>query len=48
MRKMGEVGGQTELMSSECVCICKYLCCALGSTELHRKMFVQDAEEKLK
>lgn len=26
---MGEVGGQTELMSSEYVCICKYSICVV-------------------
>lgn len=30
---MGEEGGQTELISSEYVCMHKYLCCALSSTK---------------
>lgn len=46
IREMGEVGGQTELMSSECVCICKYLCGVWGSTELRGELSVQDSVEK--
>lgn len=46
IREMGEEGGQTELMSSECVYMYKYLCCVLSSMEWLKTLCTLSVQEK--